>query len=152
MSIIKNKDQLLFYRKKAQQYAELLSAGNFAGWQKLHEVLYPFILCKYSLYGSCENVYDLDQLAEMSVAQTIRLSGKDAFKADSKASCEGTTSAMNKKILLLMAIQRELGIHFPREITADLTDTKKIAQAVFRLIQKKQTGDGENGTVSEDVS
>lgn len=141
MSIIKNKEQLLYYRRKAEEYEAHLSAGKFTSWQNLHEILYPYILCRYSLYGSYENIYELDRLAELSVEQTIRLSGKDAFKADSKASCEGTTSAMNKKILLLMTIQKLMGIRFPREITADLTDTHKIARAVFELIQKKQAGD-----------
>lgn len=151
MSIIKNKDQLLFYRRKGKEYEEKLSAGNFADWQSLHEVLYPYILCKYSLYGSCEDIYDLNQLAELSVARTIRLSGEDAFRADSKASCEGTTSAMNKKILLLLAIQRLMGVKFPREITAELTDTHKIARAVFVLMQKKQAGDETGWNGSEDV-
>ena len=109
----KNMDELLSCKKKADGYARILSAGNFTDWQSLHEILYQFILCKYSLYGICHDIYSLDTLAQMSVAKTIQMTGKDAFKADSKASCEGTTSAMNKKILLLMALQRRRGIFFP---------------------------------------
>ncbi|MCU6761179.1 Uncharacterised protein [uncultured Roseburia sp.] len=138
MSMIKNMDDLLSCKKKADGYARILSAGNFTDWQSLHEILYQFILCKYSLYGICHDIYSLDTLAQMSVAKTIQMTGKDAFKADSKASCEGTTSAMNKKILLLMAIQKLMGISFPREVTAKLTDTKLIARAVFELSAKTE--------------
>ncbi len=48
---------------------------------------------------------------------------------------------MNKKVLLLMAIQRELGIRFPLGTTAELTDTHKIADAVYHLLKKKE-GEG----------
>lgn len=135
MSIIKNKNIFLFYRKQAANYINEIKNTSFKNGIELHTLLYPYILCKYSLLGDCEDIYDLNTLAEMSVAKTIRLTKTDAFKADSSASCEGTTSAMNKKVLLLMALQKELGISFPREITADLTDTKKISDAVYQQMQ-----------------
>lgn len=135
MSIMKNKDIFLKYRQQAAEYMQEIKHADFKDEKELHTLLYPYILCKYSLLGDCQEIYDLDTLAELSVAKAIRLTKTDAFKADSSASCEGTTSAMNKKVLLLMAIQRELGIRFPREITAELTDTRKIADAVYRQME-----------------
>ncbi len=73
MSIIKNKDALLIYRRQAEQYLAKLKDGDFSDAVGLHQVLYPYILCKYSLWGDCEGVYDLNELAELSVAKTIRL-------------------------------------------------------------------------------
>jgi len=138
MSIIKNKDGLLFYQREAEKYMRQMCERSFDGGQDLHQFLYPYILCKYSLIDEAPAVYELDDLAELSVAKTIRLSKTEAFRADSASSCEGTTSAMNKKVLLLMAIQRELEIRFPAGTTADLTDTYKIADAVFALLQQKK--------------
>lgn len=137
MAILKGKSKLLIYREKAEQYLQKMKTTKYFSVEELHEDLYAFVLCKYLLYGECSDVFSLDELAEKSVAKTIQMTGQDAFKADSKVSCEGTTSAMNKKVLLLMALQRELGIRFPLSRTADLTDTKKLAEEVWGLLQTK---------------
>ena len=135
MSILKGKSKLLFGRKTAERYLQKMKTTEYTSTDALHEDLYAFVLCKYLLYGDeTAGIYSLDELAERSVAKTIQMTGQDAFKADSKVSCEGTTSAMNKKVLLLMALQRELGIKFRLSKTADLTDTKKLASEVYYLL------------------
>ena len=137
MSIIKNKNGLLVYQQKAASYMEKIKSTRYSCWENLHEDLYAFILSKYILIGDVTDTYDLTELAELSVAKTIQMTKINAFKVDSAHSCEGTTSAMNKKVLLLMAIQRELGIQFSPSRTADLTDTKLIAEEVYRLLSEK---------------
>lgn len=138
MSILKGKSKLLLYREMAEQYLQKMKTTEYTSADRLHEDLYAFVLCKYLLYGDdTEGVFSLDELAERSVAKTIQMTGQDAFKADSKVSCEGTTSAMNKKVLLLMALQRELGITFDVSRTADLTDTRLLAEEVFGLLAEK---------------
>ena len=47
--------------------------------------------------GEVADVYVLDDLAELSVAKAIKLSKEQAIAYDNKASCDGATSAMNKK-------------------------------------------------------
>lgn len=137
MAILKSKNKLLLYREKAEAFLQKMKTAEYASAEELHKDLHPFVLCKYLLYGDdADEVYSLDELAEKSVAKTIQMTGQDAFKADSKVSCEGTTSAMNKKVLLLMALQRELGIRFPLSKTADLTDTKLLAAQIWELKYK----------------
>ncbi len=41
---------------------------------------------------------------------------------------------MNKKVLLLMALQKGLNIKFSAQNTANLTDTRLIAQEVWKLL------------------
>ncbi len=138
MAILKGKSKLLIYRETAEQYLQKMKTTEYRSVEALHEDLYAFVLCKYLLYGDdLKDVFSLDELAERSVAKTIQMTGQDAFKADSKVSCEGTTSAMNKKVLLLMALQRELGIRFRVNRTADLTDTKMLAAEVFALLNER---------------
>ena len=135
MSILKGKSKLLLYRETAERYLQKMKTTEYTSADALHEDLYAFVLCKYLLYGDdTEGIYSLDELAERSVAKTIQMTGQDAFKAASKVSCEATTSAMSKKELLLMALQRELGIKFRLSKTADLTDTKKLASEVYYLL------------------
>ncbi len=87
MSILKGKSKLLFYREKAEQYLQRMKTTKYDSADALHEDLYAFVLCKYLLYGDdTEGIFSLDVLAEKSVAKTIRMTGQDAFKADSKVS------------------------------------------------------------------
>lgn len=137
MSIIKNKEGLLLYRRQAEASMEKIRQSNYSCWEELHADLYPYVLSKYILIGEVNDIYELDELAKLSVAKTIRMSKELAMELDGAHSCEGTTSAMNKKVLLLMAIQRELGIQFPKGRTVELTDTKLIAQEVFYIMNKK---------------
>lgn len=137
MSIIKKKGGLLMYQKKSAEYMEKLKSTTYPDWEALHEDLYGFILSKYILLGDVTDIYDLTELAELSVAKTIRLPKEDSKQLDGAHSCEGTTSAMNKKVLLLMALQKGLNIKFSAQNTADLTDTRLIAQEVWKLLNTK---------------
>ena len=137
MSIIKKKNGLLMYQKKAAEYMEKLTTTSYPNWEALHQDLYGFILSKYILLGDITDIYDLTELAELSVAKTIRLPKEDSQQLDGAHSCEGTTSAMNKKVLLLMALQKGLNIKFSAQNTADLTDTRLIAQEVWNLLNTK---------------
>lgn len=134
MSIIKHKNGLFLYQQKSAEYMKKLQSLSYPTWETLHEDVYGFILSKYILLGDVTDVYDLTELAELSVAKTIRMPKEESRQLDGAHSCEGTTSAMNKKVLLLMALQKGLGIKFLPDTTADLTDTRQIAQEVWHLL------------------
>ena len=134
MSIIKHKNGLFLYQQKSVEYMKKMQSLSYPTWETLHEDLYGFILSKYILLGDVTDVYNLTELAELSVAKTIRMPKEESRQLDGAHSCEGTTSAMNKKVLLLMALQKGLGIKFLPDTTADLTDTRQIAQEVWHLL------------------
>lgn len=134
MSIIKHKNGLFLYQQKSVEYMKKMQSLSYPTWETLHEDLYGFILSKYILLGDVTDVYNLTELAELSVAKTIRMPKEESRQLDGAHSCEGTTSAMNKKVLLLMALQKGLGIKFLPDTTADLTDTRQIAREVWHLL------------------
>lgn len=134
MSIIKHKNGLFLYQQKSVEYMKKMQSLPYPTWETLHKDLYGFILSKYILLGDVTDVYNLTELAELSVAKTIRMPKEESRQLDGAHSCEGTTSAMNKKVLLLMALQKGLGIKFLPDTTADLTDTRQIAQEVWHLL------------------
>ena len=134
MSIIKHKNGLFLYQQKSVEYMKKMQSLSYPTWETLHEDLYGFILSKYILLGDVTDVYNLTELAELSVAKTIQMPKEESRQLDGAHSCEGTTSAMTKKVLLLMALQKGLGIKFLPDTTADLTDTRQIAQEVWHLL------------------
>lgn len=130
------KNHLISHREHAQHQIDYIKAHRHMEEDELHTYIYDYVLYKYNLFGEVADVYVLDDLAELSVAKAIKLSKEQAIAYDNKASCDGATSAMNKKVLLLMAIQKELNIKFPLDEVVQIKDTKKLTSVVYRQLNK----------------
>lgn len=131
------KNHLISHREHAQHQIDYIKAHRHMEEDELHTYIYDYVLYKYNLFGEVADVYVLDDLAELSVAKAIKLSKEQAIAYDNKASCDGATSAMNKKVLLLMAIQKELNIKFPLDVVVQIKDTKKLTSVVYRQLNGK---------------
>ena len=131
------KNHLISHREHAQHQIDYIKAHRHMEEDELHTYIYDYVLYKYNLFGEVADVYVLDDLAELSVAKAIKLSKEQAIAYDNKASCDGATSAMNKKVLLLMAIQKELNIKFPLDEVVQIKDTKKLTSVVYRQLTGK---------------
>lgn len=139
------KDRLMANREQAGQQIIYIKEHPGLDAAALHEHIYEYVLYKYNLSGEVRDVYVLNDLAELSVAKALKLSREQAVAFDNKGTCDGTTSAMNKKVLLLMAVQRELDIRFPPLETAKITTTQLLADAVRRELAAKQA-EGQGGS------
>ena len=131
------KNHLISHREHAQHQIDYIKAHRHMKEDELLTYIYDYVLYKYNLFGEVADVYVLDDLAELSVAKAIKLSKEQAIAYDNKASCDGATSAMNKKVLLLMAIQKELNIKFPLDEVVQIKDTKKLTSVVYRQLNGK---------------
>ena len=131
------KNHLISHREHAQHQIDYIKAHRHMEEDELHTYIYDYVLYKYNLFGEVADVYVLDDLAELSVAKAIKLSKEQAIAYDNKASCDGATSAMNKKVLMLMAIQKELNIKFPLDEVVQIKDTKKLTSVVYRQLNGK---------------
>ena len=131
------KNHLISHREHAQHQIDYIKAHRHMEEDELHTYIYDYVLYKYNLFREVADVYVLDDLAELSVAKAIKLSKEQAIAYDNKASCDGATSAMNKKVLLLMAIQKELNIKFPLDEVVQIKDTKKLTSVVYRQLNGK---------------
>ena len=137
MDLSQIKNHLISHREHAQHQIDYIKAHRHMEEDELHTYIYDYVLYKYNLFGEVADVYVLDDLAELSVAKAIKLSKEQAIAYDNKASCDGATSAMNKKVLLLMAIQKELNIKFPLDEVVQIKDTKKLTSVVYRQLNGK---------------
>ena len=131
------KNHLISHREHAQHQIDYIKAHRHMEEDELHIYIYDYVLYKYNLFGEVADVYVLDDLAELSVAKAIKLSKEQAIAYDNKASSDGSTTAMNKKVLLLMAIQKELNIKFPLDEVVQIKDTKKLTSVVYRQLNGK---------------
>ena len=70
------------YQKKSAEYMERLKNTPYPDWKSLHQDLYGFILSKYILLGDVTDIYDLTELAELSVAKAIQMPKEDSKQLD----------------------------------------------------------------------
>lgn len=93
--------------------------------------LRDFVLHKYMLSPEAELPEDFSALTELSLAQSMKISPELVKEFDLAKSCDGASSAMAKKVLLFMAIQRELGIELPAMETARIKTLRELAELAW---------------------
>jgi len=93
--------------------------------------LRDFVLHRYMLSPEAELPEDFNELTELSLSQSMRISPELVKEFDLAKSCDGATSAMAKKVLLFMTIQRELGIELPAMETARLKSLSQLADLAW---------------------
>ena len=91
------------------------------------EKLRDFVLHKYHLPTDAPLPENFSALTELSLSNSMKISPELVKEFDLAKSCDGASSAMAKKVLLFMAIQRELGIELPAMATARITTIRELA-------------------------
>ena len=78
---------------------------------------------------------DILELAQQSIEQIARLK-KDGLKFnDHSGTCAAVSSTVTKKILLFMALQKGLGVEFPKSRTPYVTTIGGMAELIISQLQ-----------------
>ena len=102
---------------------------NAQSSEELHQHLRDYVYAKYLLDASDED--DIDELTALSIARALKLD-KDLMKeVDNAAECTGSTSAMRKKVLLVMSLQKSVGVELAPSATAQVSTLKALAELIF---------------------
>lgn len=101
----------------------------------LHEQLYQYVLVKFLLTDEDRPADDsFNTLVETSLSKSMKVSPELVAEFDTAQSCDGATSAMAKKVLLFMSIQRALGIELPAEESARIKTMRDLSDMVWRTL------------------
>ncbi len=90
-----------------------------------------FTLAKFFLEpGECpsDGIFDL---AEASIEKLLRLNDKSVKLAEGSNTCTNQSSTDIKKVLLSLTLQRELGVKFTPQESADLETVAQLATALY---------------------
>ena len=128
--------RLLRARKTAKTHMDAICSADPLTYPLLKQELRQFILAKFLLDedGSPEDV-GFDRLVEESLSHSMKIDPSLVAEFDTAKSCDGATSAMAKKVLLFMTLERELGLQLPALETARVKTLEDISQMVFRTMQ-----------------
>ena len=111
------KQILLQSKQRAQEQIDRLTSAGRISFEDVNECMTAYIQAKFMLEPEdCEGV-DFQKLSELSLARSMKLSPELVKEFDTARSCAGATSAIAKKTLLYMSIQKALKIELAAEKT-----------------------------------
>lgn len=119
---------------KAENEAEIIRNESDPSLKFIYEHLRKYILAKFLLSEDCMED-QLQELAELSLARSIKLDPKMIKKFDKAVPCDNVSSASAKKVMLLYAIQKDLHIHPDAEFLISQKDVRGLSVLVHSLLQ-----------------
>ena len=112
------KKLILSSKKAAAEDMAAICSQSLLTKSFFSEKLRGFVLHKFMLKEEELTSDDFNAITELSLSKSMKISPELVKEFDLAKSCDGVSSAMAKKVLLFMAIQRELGIQLPAMASA----------------------------------
>lgn len=128
------RELLLRSRVESRRHMETIRQADPLTYDILQEELFRYVMKKFLLPGDCTPETEFDFLTEQSLARSMNISPELVAQFDRAKSCDGATSAMAKKVLLFLSIQRELGIELPAEESARIRTMRDFARMVWNTL------------------
>ena len=96
----------------------------------IYEHIRKYVLSKFLLGPDCEET-GIRELAKLSLARTMKIDPKVIHSLDQATPCDHATSESAKKVLLLFAVQKDLGLKPNPEKIAKVEDLYALAKYIF---------------------
>lgn len=126
------KNMILNARKKAQEELSEILNSETMDYDKFHVLLRKFVMIKYRLSDEDMPVGEnFNEIAEISLAKTLKMAKELVEEFENAQSCDGTTSTMAKKVLLFRAIERGLDIEIPAMESARVGTMSDLTRLVW---------------------
>ena len=130
------RDTLLRSRTESRRQIERIYAAEPLGLPLLSDCLRSYVLARYLLTPEEAEGVDFQALAELSLAKSVKLSPELVKEFDTARSCAGATSAMVKKTLLYLSIQKELHIELDAPKTPKVHSFEDFSRLVWDAMQR----------------
>lgn len=115
--------------EKAKNALKTLRKGEKTSFSEICYAIRNFVGHKFMLSQSDFRSENLIELAKMSLAKRLEIPFSKIGNVDI-ADCSGATSSMTKKVLLIMAIEKELGLNFSGEESSKIDTITDLCQQV----------------------
>lgn len=125
----------------ANRDAKICAGEILAAGKRDCDLIYPLILryisIRYFLDETELQSDNLYELAETSVSKILAIKREKLADIDIPGTCTGASSATSKKILLLLALCRDLGIPPEPEKAVNLQTVDQLARYVALALQER---------------
>lgn len=133
MSLIDRAQELSERFRAADSLAQAEAEAIFAQKNPTPETVYPhlreYVRLKYMLTSEDMNLENIELLGKRSL-ERASAAGLTGSGSDVSPHCGSASSATHKKILLMLALQKNLHIRIEPRVSADCTTLTLLARAV----------------------
>lgn len=116
--------------QKARCLADGLNALPHPTFDQFETTIKEYVRIRLLLQSDDEFVDSLNVLGQMNLARALGVSIPELATLDMEAKCGGTSAVMTKKILLIMALNRDFHISISPEEAAEIT---RLSDLIVRL-------------------
>ena len=125
------KQVLLRSKQLSKEQIDRLYSADSITFTFLNECITAYIQAKFMLEpADCEGV-DFQKLSELSLSKSMKISPELVKEFDTARSCAGATSAIAKKTLLYLSIQKTLKIELAAEKTPKVHTFEEFSALVW---------------------
>lgn len=128
------------YSRRAETYLEAIRScpPEQRSHVFLRSQLQGYVCSKFMLEpGECDSEV-LAELSAASIAKVVKLPKGQLAKQDLSMNCAGVSSVETKKILLLIALQRALGIQIDPDLAPEIRTMDDLAALVKNAPEQQQ--------------
>lgn len=112
------RDLILQSKKGAEEEIRVIKEQDPPDYEFFREHLRSYVLKRFMLTEEDCTTENFNELTDISLSKSMKISKDLVHEFDIARSCAGTTSAMAKRVLLLMSIQKAFGFEYPAKESA----------------------------------
>ena len=118
-------------RRKTEEEIQIILNASKPDMEFLYTHIRQYILAKFMLEPDCEED-DLMELSALSLARTMKIDRSLLKSLDTATPCDHATSESAKKVLLLFALQRDLGVKPDPAAMADAKTVRELTELIYK--------------------
>lgn len=125
-------------KKNSEKSKELLSDMKMSGgdYSIIVPLIHRYVYLRFMLEEKEYGTDSLEKLAEISIENIAGWKKQGVVINENSGGCSAISSALTKKVLLLISLQKGLDIRFGKNETADITTVTELAKHVSCHLQK----------------
>ncbi|BDE96931.1 hypothetical protein [Raoultibacter timonensis] len=124
--------------KEAKKIAKSLNSEPHPTFDEFETAIRSYIRIRMLLEPEDELPDSLNVLGQMNLSRALGVSIPELSSIDMEAKCGGTSAVMTKKILLIMALNRDLDIYLTPEEAAETTKLSMLVERLYRLYERSR--------------
>lgn len=129
--------RLIIADKKAKNQIDTLKGLAHPTLLDYQFYIRQFILAKFLLDDEDVSTDELNILAKQSVGKANRINPDEDILLDAVSHCGSATSAITKKVLMLVALQEVFDIDFQEVDTPAIKTTAELAEIIMNLRERR---------------
>ncbi len=129
------KENILKQKKDSHIYLQMIKEkGQNLTREAFGELFLRYMCAKFLLEPEEITTDNFYEICQISAEKASKLPHGSIDAAESASKCGGATTAMNKKILFLLAVNREYGITLTADDSVQIDTFTQLCDAVYQKI------------------